>query len=218
MKKKLAAAVMALAFCVPLGGMGEASSGLGILGRVLADGIFRSQRTTGTTKTTTKTTTKSSRANRYKNAMGALENLQWVGVAKSSGGNIYFDQDTLKDETRNGQRHVLATVKNEFTEAGAKAVAKSSDGLLDEDDVAYSLFLVDFGENSCFVASHVTYYDKKGKKLVERTAPEAFTDVTSMNYGKTYGKDSIESKMKTQVFHYADRVKEEEKEKAEQNG
>lgn len=53
---------------------------------------------------------------------------------------------------------------------------------------------------------------------MERTAPEAFTDVTSMNYGKTYGKDSIESKMKTQVFHYADRVKEEEKEKAEQNG
>lgn len=214
MKKKLVAAVMALAFCVPLGGMAEAYSGVGILGRVLAGGIFHSQRTTGTTKTTKS----SSRTNRYKNAMGALENLQWVGVAKSSGGNIYFDQDTLKDETRNGQRHVLATVKNEFTEAGAKAVADSSDGLLDEDDVAYSLFLVDFGENSCFVASHVTYYDKKGKKLVERTAPEAFTDVTSMNYGKTYGKDSIESKMKTQVFHYADRVKEEEKEKAEQNG
>ena len=214
MKKKLVAAVMALAFCVPLGGMAEAYSSVGILGRVLASGIFHSQRTTGTTKTTKS----SSRTNRYKNAMGALENLQWVGVAKSSGGNIYFDQDTLKDETRNGQRHVLATVKNEFTEAGAKAVADSSDGLLDEDDVAYSLFLVDFGENSCFVASHVTYYDKKGKKLVERTAPEAFTDVTSMNYGKTYGKDSIESKMKTQVFHYADRVKEEEKEKAEQNG
>lgn len=214
MKKKLVAAVMALAFCVPLGGMAEAYSGVGILGRVLASGIFYSQRTTGTTKTTKS----SSRTNRYKNAMGALENLQWVGVAKSSGGNIYFDQDTLKDETRNGERHVLATVKNEFTEAGAKAVADSSDGLLDEDEVAYSLFLVDFGENSCFVASHVTYYDKKGKKLVERTAPEAFTDVTSMNYGKTYGKDSIESKMKTQVFHYADRVKEEEKEKAEQNG
>lgn len=214
MKKKLVAAVMALAFCVPLGGMAEAYSGVGILGRVLASGIFHPQRTTGTTKTTKS----SSRTNRYKNAMGALENLQWVGVAKSSGGNIYFDQDTLKDETRNGQRHVLATVKNEFTEAGAKAVADSSDGLLDEDDVAYSLFLVDFGENSCFVASHVTYYDKKGKKLVERTAPEAFTDVTSMNYGKTYGKDSIESKMKTQVFYYADRVKEEEKEKAEQNG
>lgn len=215
MKKKLAAAVMALAFCVPLGGMAEASNGIGILGRVLASGIFHSQRTTGTTKTTTKS---SSRTNRYKNAMGALENLQWVGVAKSSGGNIYFDQDTLKDETRNGQRHVLATVKNEFTEAGARAVADSSDGLLDEDDVAYSLFLVDFGEDSCFVASHVTYYDKKGKKLVERTAPKAYTDVTSMNYGKTYGKDSIEYKMKTQVFHYADRVKEEEKEKAEQNG
>lgn len=214
MKKKLVAAVMALAFCVPLGGMAEAYSGVGILGRVLASGIFHSQRTTGTTKTTKS----SGRTNRYKNAMGALENLQWVGVAKSSGGNIYFDQDTLKDEPRNGQRHVLATVKNEFTEAGAKAVAGSSDGLLDEDEVAYSLFLVDFGENSCFVASHVTYYDKKGKKLVERTAPEAFTDVTSMNYGKTYGKDSIESKMKTQVFHYADRVKEEEKEKAEQNG
>lgn len=157
MKKKLVAAVMALAFCVPLGGMAEAYSGVGILGRVLASGIFHSQRTTGTTKTTKS----SSRTNRYKNAMGALENLQWVGVAKSSGGNIYFDQDTLKDETRNGQRHVLATVKNEFTEAGAKAVADSSDGLLDEDDVAYSLFLVDFGENSCFVASHVTYYDKK---------------------------------------------------------
>ena len=214
MKKKLVAAVMALAFCVPLGGMAEAYNGVGILGRVLAGGIFHSQKTTGTTKTTKS----SSRTNRYKNAMGALENLQWVGVAKSSGGNIYFDQDTLKDETRNGERHVLATVKNEFTEAGAKAVADSSDGLLDGDDVAYSLFLVDFGENSCFVASHVTYYDKKGKKLVERTAPEAFTDVTSMNYGKTYGKDSIESKMKTQVFHYADRVKEEEKEKAEQNG
>lgn len=153
----------------------------------------------------------SGKKNRYKNAMGVLQNMQWVGVARSSGGNIYFDQDTMKDTVRNGERRVTATIKNEFTKTGAKAVEKSSDGEVDRDDVSYSLFLVDFGEKDCFIASPVIYYDKKGKELIRRKPSEAYADVTGMNYGKPYGPDSMGLKIKEKVFSYADRVKEEEK-------
>ena len=149
--------------------------------------------------------------------MGALENLQWVGVAKSSGGIIYFDQDTMKDTTRNGERRVTATVKNEFTKAGARAVEESSHGEVDRDEAAYSLFLVDFGEKDCFIASPVIYYDRKGKELTRKKASLAYADVTGMNYGKPYGPGSMELKIKEKVFAYADRVKEEEKERTAEN-
>ena len=214
MKHRMIAVLLAASVIFPMGGMAQASDGGILLGRILTGAISRSQRHTSRK---TSTPASASRRERYKNAMGALENLQWVGVAKSSGGNIYFDQDTLKDTSRYGERRVVATMKNEFTKAGAEAVAKSSDGMLDKDDVSYSLFLVDFGERSCFVASSVTYYDKKGKRLAVRAAGDAFADVTGMSYGRPYRAGSMEEEIKNRVFHYADRVKQEEKEKAEQN-
>lgn len=215
MNQKWISIIAAAAFAFSLGTTAEASSGAGILGRILSSGISHSRKAEVRKATVPVSTT--SKKNRYKNAMGALQNLQWVGVAKSSGGNIYFDQDTMKDTVRTGERHVTATMKNEFTTAGAKAVAESSHGLVDEDDVSYSLFLVDYGEKECFIASPVVYYDKKGKILAERKATEAFADVTGMNYGKPYGINSMELKIKKQVFTYADRVKEEEKEKQAEN-
>lgn len=134
-----------------------------------------------------------------------------------SSGSIYFDQDTMKDTTRNGERRVTATVKNEFTKAGARAVEESSHGEVDRDEAAYSLFLVDFGEKDCFIASPVIYYDRKGKELTRKKASLAYADVTGMNYGKPYSPGSMELKIKEKVFAYADRVKEEEKERTAEN-
>ena len=45
----------------------------------------------------------------------------------------------------------------------------------------------------------------------------AYADVTGMNYGKPYGPGSMELKIKEKVFAYADRVKEEEKERTAEN-
>lgn len=208
MKKKWIAVILAASLALPLGTEAEAFDGAAILGRILSGGISREKKAK-----TVPAGTKISpgKKNRYKNAMGVLQNMQWVGVARSSGGNIYFDQDTMKDTVRNGERRVTATIKNEFTKTGAKAVEKSSDGEVDRDDVSYSLFLVDFGEKDCFIASPVIYYDKKGKELIRRKPSEAYADVTGMNYGKPYGPDSMELQIKEKVFSYADRVKEEEK-------
>ena len=208
MKKKWMAVILAASLALPLGTEAEAFDGSAILGRILSGGIFREKKAK-TVPAGTKIS--SGKENRYKNAMGVLQNMQWVGVARSSGGNIYFDQDTMKDTVRNGERRVTATIKNEFTKTGAKAVEKSSDGKVDRDDVSYSLFLVDFGEKDCFIASPVIYYDKKGKELIRRKPSEAYADVTGMNYGRPYGPDSMELQIKEKVFSYADRVKEEEK-------
>ena len=104
---------------------------------------------------------------------------------------------------------MTATVKNEFTKAGARAVEESSHGEVDRDEAAYSLFLVDFGEKDCFIASPVIYYDRKGKELIRKKASLAYADVTGMNYGKPYSPGSMELKIKEKVFTYADRVKEE---------
>lgn len=208
MKKKWIAVILAASLALPLGTEAEAFDGSAILGRILSGGISRDKKAK-TVPAGTKIS--SGKKNRYKNAMGVLQNMQWVGVARSSGGNIYFDQDTMKDTVRNGERRVTATIKNEFTKTGAKAVEKSSDGEVDRDDVSYSLFLVDFGEKDCFIASPVIYYDKKGKELIRKKPSEAYADVTGMNYGKPYGPDSMELQIKEKVFSYADRVKEEEK-------
>lgn len=165
MKKKWIAVILAAFLALPPGAEAKASDGASILGRILSSGVSHST----TVKTKPAVVKRSSgKKNRYKNAMGALENLQWVGVAKSSGGSIYFDQDTMKDTTRKGERRVTATVKNEFTKAGARAVEESSHGEVDRDEAAYSLFLVDFGEKDCFIASPVIYYDRKGKELTRK--------------------------------------------------
>lgn len=214
MKKQWVTVILAASLALPVYGEAEAYDGSSILGRILSGGISHS-RTVKTRPAVVKTST--GKKTRYKNAMGALQDLQWVGVAKSSGGIIYFDQDTMKDTTRNGKRRVTATVKNEFTKAGAKAVEESSDGEVDKDKVSYSLFLVDFGEKDCFIASPVIYYDKKGNVLAQKKAVEAYADITGMNYGKPYGAGSMELKIKEKVFSYADRVKEEEKERQVEN-
>lgn len=214
MKKKWMAVILAAFLALPPGAEAKAFDGASILGRILSSGISHST----TVKTKPAVVKRSSgKKNRYKNAMGALENLQWVGVAKSSGGSIYFDQDTMKDTTRKGERRVTATVKNEFTKAGARAVEESSHGEVDRDEAAYSLFLVDFGEKDCFIASPVIYYDRKGKELTRKKASLAYADVTGMNYGKPYSPGSMELKIKEKVFAYADRVKEEEKERTAEN-
>ena len=77
---------------------------------------------------------------KYKDAMHVLENMNWVGVAKSSGGDMYFDQDTLKETKEADGRHVYATVKDTFTQEGAKALAESSQGRLRASEVSYSLW------------------------------------------------------------------------------
>lgn len=108
MKKKWMAVILAVFLALPPGTEAKAFDGASILGRILSSGVSHST----TVKTKPAVVKRSSgKKNRYKNAMGALENLQWVGVAKSSGGSIYFDQDTMKDTTRNGERRVTATVK-----------------------------------------------------------------------------------------------------------
>ena len=123
MKKKWMAVILAAFLALPPGAEAKAFDGASILGRILSSGVSHST----TVKTKPAVVKRSSgKKNRYKNAMGALENLQWVGVAKSSGGSIYFDQDTMKDTTRKGERRVTATVKNEFTKAGARAVEKAA--------------------------------------------------------------------------------------------
>lgn len=229
MKKALIITLLTAALALPLAAPSyqvQASAGSSILGSIFRTAIRHSHKSSGSKAGkkiygSGKRDTSGSKKQKYKNAMGALQNLQWVGVTKSSGGETYFDQDTMNDRMVKGERRVTATMKNEFTKAGAKAVAKDSDGELD-DDVAYSLYLVDFGEKDCFVASHVTYYNKKGKKLIERKAKEAYVDVTSMDYGKPYTEGSIVKAMKERVFTYADRVKSEEaqhaKEQAEADG
>ena len=225
MKKALVITLLAAALTIPPAAPSytvEAFGGSSILGSIFKKAISHSRKSSSGSSAGRQTTTSGSKKQKYKNAMGALENLQWVGVVRSSGGEIYFDQDTMNDRLVNGERRVTATMKNEFTKAGAKAVAKDSDEELDDDDVACSLYLVDFGEKDCFVASHVTYYDKKGKKLIERKAGEAYVDVTSMDYGKPYTEGSVVKTMKERVFTYADRVKSEEeqhaKEQAEADG
>lgn len=187
--------------------MAEAS----LLGQIL--GRVKTQSQSGE-KAPAQTNT-GTRNDKARKAMGALMNLQWVGVAKSSGGNIYFDQDTMNDRLVNGQRRVTATVKNEFSDEGVKEIVKESGGdISKKDNLAYSLFLVDFGEKDCFVASRVSYYNKDGKLLLELPVKNAYSDVTSRSYGKPYAEGSIEKKMQQAVFSYADRVKEEEKEQA----
>ena len=76
-------------------------------------------------------------------------------------------------------------------------------------------FIKDFKD--CFIASPVIYYDRKGKELIRKKASLAYADVTGMNYGKPYSPGSMELKIKEKVFAYADRVKEEEKERTAEN-
>lgn len=151
---------------------------------------------------------------KYKDAMHVLENMNWVGVAKSSGGDMYFDQDTLKETKEADGRHVYATVKDTFTQEGAKALAESSKGRLNASEVSYSLYVVDFGEKGCRIAGPVYYYDKDGKELLHVNASRAFLDIQSRNFGitlpKAYTEGSVEAIMKEKVFSYDDRLKEEE--------
>lgn len=216
MKKALLITILTASLTIPLAAPSytvEAFGGSSILGSIFKKAISHSRKSSSKDG---QTTSSGSKKQKYKNAMGVLQNLQWVGVTKSSGGETYFDQDTMNDRLVKGERRVTAAMKNEFTKAGAKAVSKDSDGELDDDDVAYSLFLVDFGEKDCFLASHVTYYDKKGNKLIERTAKEAYVDVTSMDYGKPYTEGSMVKTIKERVFTYADRVKSEEEQHAKE--
>ena len=92
---------------------------------------------------------------KYKDAMHVLENMNWVGVAKSSDGDMYFDQDTLKETKEADGRHVYATVKDTFTQEGARALAESSQGRLRASEISYSRYVVDFGEKGCRIAGPV---------------------------------------------------------------
>lgn len=73
MKKKWMAVILAAFLALPPGAEAKAFDGASILGRILSSGISHST----TVKTKPAVVKRSSgKKNRYKNAMGALENLQ----------------------------------------------------------------------------------------------------------------------------------------------
>jgi hypothetical protein len=160
------------------------------------------------TKTTTASSDpqKAARHARYAAAMKELENINWVGVAKSSGGMFYFDEDTLAVQSSvKGQRVVRAWMKNTFTAAGMDAVIESSNGKISKNDhLSYSMYEVDYGENRCKIVSGVAYFNDKGEKILTVPAKDALIDVSSAGYDTpTYRKGSLQENAKEKIFERA---------------
>lgn len=203
LKKKMALALILL--CTMTGSMAADAAFLdSALGSTIAtsvlQGIFRTSR-----KTTAAKSTGSSRKQKYKDALSMIHNFEWVGIAKSSGGDVYFNQDTLEITSRKpGDRRVVALMKNTFTDSGSKALIEDSNGQIQKGKkVDYSLFKVEYGENECRIVSHVFYYDAKGNELLKVEPEKALLDVKSGHYGKPYVNGSQEEKTKEKVFYIA---------------
>lgn len=159
-----------------------------------------------TASATTSDPQKAARHARYAAAMKELQNINWVGVAKSSGGTFYFDEDTLSVQNRvKGQRVVRAWMKNIFTKDGIDAVIESSNGKLSKkDNLSYSMYEVDYGEHRCHIVSGVAYFNEKGEKILTVPAKDALIDVSTAGYeAPAYRKGSLQENAKEKIFERA---------------
>lgn len=213
MHNKTAAAAM-LALCLVVSApAAEASFWGDIAGSILSGISKQTQQSHKETAESTKSTGSmdsrtAARHKRYAAAMKELENINWVGVAKSSGDKIYFDEDTLEVAgSAKGDRAVKAWMKDIFTESGTKAVIEASKGKLSQsDNVSYSLYEVEYGEKGCRLSSGVAYFDKDGKKLLTLPASEALPDVTTAGFSADYTfykKGSVQENAKEKIFERA---------------